>query len=349
MRYFIPLLLAGWVHAADWPYESGTSTHTLEGLKCVLVVPDELSRKNLASLAIILHGSGGSAEGMAHAMAPCAGLGYIVLAPKSTGDRSWSDADMKAVERIVAGLKTKLPIDPRKVHVAGYSNGGWFVEKLAFSDAIRPCSATWVGAGYRGGRVAKWAKKELGALALAGTDDPNAPHAQATVTKLNDKVRSAECRLQPGIGHNWPDKLMPYMRWWMGVQEGRFVPGEDHNFEWSDDLPEAKKALLGKKKGGILVYFFDKSDKDRSEAKKLQNEVLMDPAVRFFGRQLQCVKLEKEIFTDEATELGVKTTPAIVVVTRKGKIKKRIEGRIKARSLASALKSVAPNKKLPKN
>ena len=57
MRILIPFLLAGWVHAADWPYDSGTSTHTLEGLKCVLVVPDELSRKNLASLAIILHGS----------------------------------------------------------------------------------------------------------------------------------------------------------------------------------------------------------------------------------------------------------------------------------------------------
>jgi hypothetical protein len=141
---------------------------------------------------------------------------------------------------------------------------------------------------------------------------------------------------------------MPYMRWWMGVQEGRFVPGEDLNFEWSDDLPDAKKALSGKKKGGILVYFFDKSDKNKPEARTLQNTVLMDPAVRYFGGQLQCVKLEKEIFTDEATELGVKTTPAIVVVTRKGNVKKRIEGKIKARSLASALKSVAPHKKLPK-
>ncbi len=142
---------------------------------------------------------------------------------------------------------------------------------------------------------------------------------------------------------------MPYMRWWMGVQEGRFTPGEDHNFEWSDDLPEAKKALDGKKRGGILVYFFDKSDKDNPAARKLQNEVLMDPAVRYFGSQLQCVRLEKEIFSNEATELGVKTTPAIVVVTRKGTIKKRIEGKFKARSLASALRSVAPYKKLPKN
>ena len=41
---------------------------------------------------------------------------------------------------------------------------------------------------------------------------------------LEGKVRTGEVRIQPGLGHAWPDKLIPYYSWWLGVQEGLRLP-----------------------------------------------------------------------------------------------------------------------------
>ena len=91
---------------------------------------------------------------------------------------------------------------------------------------------------------------------------------------------------------------------------------------------------------GMLVYVFDEGD----QAPHVQNEVLMDPAVRFFGNQNPAVKLARD---DANYELN--STPALLVIGKDGKIKKQLEGKaIKAKSLASALKKIAPNRKMPK-
>ena len=60
-------------------------------------------------------------------------------------------------------------------------------------------------------------------------------------------MRSAEVRLQPNLGHKWPRELMPYYDWWVGVQEGRFTPGETLAFDWDEtDVtpPETLPAAL---------------------------------------------------------------------------------------------------------
>ncbi len=71
----------------------------------------------------------------------------------------------------------------------------------------------------------------------------------------------------------------------------------------------------------------------------------MDRAVRHFGNQLKAVKLD---LGDESARFGVKVTPAVAVLKRDGKLKKLLSGKIKAKSLARALRSVAPNKRPPK-
>ena len=98
----------------------------------------------------------------------------------------------------------------------------------------------------------------------------------------------------------------------------------------------------------MLVYFWDQADANNEQAKLLSNSVLMDPAVRHYGNQLQAIKFERSIFTIEAEKFGVKTTPALVVLNTKGVVKKKIEGKFKPRSIAKALRAVAPNRKPPK-
>jgi hypothetical protein len=141
---------------------------------------------------------------------------------------------------------------------------------------------------------------------------------------------------------------MPYLRWWMGVQEGRFTPGDDLSFEWTEDLPAAIASLAGRKKGGVLVYAYDAADATNPDAKALQHEVFFDPEVRRLGRQLSCVKLDRAKAGDLLEPFGVTTTPAVVVLDVKGAVKKLLTGKIKPSALAKALKAVAPEKSVPR-
>ena len=351
MRPLLALLLfvlfTAATRADDLPYPAGTSQHVLEGLKTTLILPSELSARRPASLILLLHGSGDSGANLAPALQAWVEKNYVVCAPTATEPRAWTLTDVQAVSRIGHHLLKVLPLDRKHVHTIGFSDGGWNLAPLAFDDSLKPCSATWVAAGYKGGKVGKWAKKGMGVLALAGAQDGSANAARGTVPALLGKVRSAEVRIQPNLGHKWPRELMPYLQWWMGVQEGRFTPGEDRNFEWTDDIDAAVESQRGKKRGGVLLYVFDAKDADKAEAKALQNEVLMDPLVRHYGRQLATVKWNRVDFV-EGEDYGVKATPAVVVLGRDGTVKKKFEGKIKASSLAKALRSVAPDKKRPK-
>lgn len=332
--------------ALPWP--TGRSTQQLEGRKVILSLPADAATRKGLSLVVILHGAGGTAEGMAGALGAWSSDGYVVCAPKAAG-KTWAVDDLVRVLAIAKQLKAKLSIDPKKVHVVGYSNGGWNLGPLAFDDELAPCSATWVAAGYRGARVPKWAQSKLGALALAGSLDGNLRAARGTVPLLHGKVRSVEVREQPDLGHKWPDQLMPYLRWWMGAMEGRFVPGDDRNFAWGDSVPDAIEALANQKKGGVLVYVYDANDAKNEQAKQLQNVTFMDLAVRHYGAQLQAVKLEKAAAAPwlASQKIKLKACPAVIVLTRKGKLKRVLQGKIKASKLASALRAVAPDKSKP--
>jgi predicted esterase len=317
---------------------------TIEGRETALLVPAGISAERKASLVLLLHGAGDNGPNLVNVLAPWEREGYVVCAPTASGG-TWDTNDLAGAKRIALHLLKTLPIDARKVHTAGFSNGGWNLAPVAFDEDLKPCSATWIAAGYNGGSVGRWARKGLGALALAGADDPNADAARKTVDLLEDKVRSVEVRLQPGLGHKWPTDHDAYLLWWMGVMEGRFEPGKDLNFAWKDDLEAALQELKGKKKGGAFLYVFSPDDAESPEAKALQNEVLMDPLVRHYGSQLAAVKGEID---DEARKLGVKATPAVVVLDRDGAVKKVLEGKVSAKALASALRGVAPDPKAPK-
>lgn len=328
----------------DFPFPLGPSSQQVEGLDVELDLPRDLSQEKPASLVVILHGAGGSATGMAGALRTWPSQGYVVCAPKSKG-QVWTPSDIEAVKRVAAHMKRVLPIDARRVHVVGFSNGGWNLAPLAYDDGLRPVSATWVASGCREGGAPKWAKEGLGVLALAGQQDANAPAARETVTLLADKVRSVEVRLQPDLGHEWPERLMGYLGWWMGVMEGRYTPGDDQNFDWSTDLDAAKASLAGHKKGGLMLYVFGSEDGDAG--RELQSRTFMDQEVRFLGSQLRAVKLPLDAHRPALEALGVKSTPAIVVLDTKGLPKKVLHGDIKQRALSAALRSVAPEKRMP--
>ncbi|MFV1959248.1 MAG: hypothetical protein ACC662_07525, partial [Planctomycetota bacterium] len=295
-----------------------------------------------------LHPAAGPAGNMADLFEAWGKDGYVVCAPQAR-DITWEAGDLKRVLAIAAQLKKVLPIDPARVHVLGYSDGGNNLCPLAFDDDLRPRSVTWVASSYTGAQVPKWARRGLGALFLCGTDDPERRGAEKSVGQLRGKVRSVEIRLQPELGHGFPRDLRPYLRWWMGVQEGRFVAGEGRVFEWKEDLDAALASLKDVKKGGVLVYVFSGDDADKPSMRALQQEVFLDEAVRFFGLQLRRVRVDRSKHADVAARLGVEATPALVVLDRRGKVKAvHVERTLTPGRVAKSLRQVAPRRRMPK-
>jgi dienelactone hydrolase len=342
------LVLAASLAAADEPpYPKGVSVQTLEGLRCHLIVPDDHDSAKEHSLVVVLHGAGGEERSMALTLQPLAKEGFVVLAPKSRGP-TWSTPDLKAVKRILTHLREVLSVGEKRMHCMGYSNGGWNLGPIAFDEDLHMVSACWVAAGCSGGKVPRRAKREMGAMALAGTEDPNRNAAESTVTVLEDKVRCVECRLQPNLGHKFPRELLPYYFYWVKVMDGRFVPGEDLSFDWTAD-PEAARQRMETQKLGALLYFYSKEDGENEQARRVQNEVFFDRYVRHFGSQLVAIKLERAEHEDLFEELRLRATPAIAVLAHDFDVSKSFEGkRIKASSLAGALRKIAPDKRVPK-
>ncbi len=347
-------LLVAWTVAAApspqaAPFPAGESRQQLEGLRCTVVMPSAFDVAKEHSLVVILHGNGGSDDGMARSLMHLCKRDFVVVAPKSTG-QGWSAPDVEAVRRMTADLRKRLHIGERRLHAIGFSNGGWNLAPLAFDEALRVQSACWIAAGCQGGSVPKHAKKEMGVLALAGSNDANRDAAEKTVTLLDEKVRTVECRLQPDLGHAWPEKLVPYLSWWLEVQEGRHVPGDCAAFEWQASPPAALAAAAAAEPptGAFVWWYSTAGDVANEKAKAFQNDVTRHRLVQRFGQQLVAAKADRDADPDGFAKAGLKSTPALVVYDATGKVKKVLEDKIDAKSLAAALRSVAADKSQPK-
>ena len=333
-------------------YPPGTTDIELEGLAVTLRVPEGLTRKEPGSLVVLLHGLGGRGKRLMTLLHDWEQQNYLICAPQATG-RGWNAADLEAVEKIALHLLKNMPMDPDRVHVMGFSNGGWNLPALAFSDKLKPVSAVYIGAGFQGARPPKWAAKRQGVLAVAGADDPNARAALATPGLLEKKVRRVEARLQPNLGHRWPQKLNPYMLWWMGVQEGRFQYGQSLVFDWVADsgdraelIARSVEAMKKKKKGGFLVYVYDSRRSDQmSQARAIEQGAFFDPHVRFYVKQLTAIEVDLALAPSPIAE--VTTTPAVAILSRRGKLKKLFKGKVSAKSLRRALKPLVPVSRMP--
>ncbi|MEN8148369.1 MAG: hypothetical protein ABFS86_01015 [Planctomycetota bacterium] len=329
-------------------YPTGSTLQEHSGLKFQLLVPEDYAASKTYSLYVVLHGMGDSGPNLAPAFRELPARGYIVACPSARGN-AWSARDLDDVKTIVAHLMDVFPIGEGKLHGLGFSNGGWNLGPLVFDERFRFASGCWMAAGFQGGKVPPRAKKEFGAIALVGAQDGNRGAAVKTVDLLKDKVKSVECRIQPNLGHKFTRELMPYYWWWLDVMDGRFTPGLDKSIPWKESLDGVAAESEEKKTGAFLWFFSKEADAESDEAKRVQNEVFFDRLVRVFGARVVPVKLEREKNGELFAKYRLKSTPAIVVLDKKGKKKKVLEGKkIKAGALAKALRSVAKDQSVPK-
>jgi len=345
----LPLLLVTLLPvSAEDPPGPGRSTHEMDGIRYELLVPTLEQGKDGYSLLVMLHGNGGKAVNMVESGRPLLDRGFVTVAPKSTA-LGWTTADVAVARKIAAKVIAQFGIEKHRRHACGFSNGGWNLAPLAFDEKLRFRTATWMAAGYNGGKPPRHAKKEMGCLALAGEQDGNRGAAEKTVGLLQKKVKFVDCRLQPDLDHAYPRKLEPYWHYVMEVMEGRFTAGDQRTYDWVESLDAARREMAAKKVGGfVYVWSSEADEKETALTKRYQNEALFGRAAGFFGRQLIAVKLEQKDAADLIAEAKVKTTPAIVVFKRGGaKVSKVITGKTSTSKVAKAFRSVARDRKLP--
>ncbi len=326
---------------------TGRSIQRLEGLKTVLIVPESRPADRPLSLVVVLHPAAGPASNMADTFDAWPAEGYVVCAPQAK-DLTWEVGDLDALTRLVPGLVEALSIDPARVHLVGYSDGGTHLDRVAFDDAVKPCSATWVAATYTGNRVPRWAREELGALALLGADDEQLRQLEAGMERLEGKVRSVECRVAENVGHRFPYDERPYLLWWMGIQEKRITKGHDLSLPWTEDLDTALASQAGEKKGGVFLWVYGDGDAESEDALAVQRDVFLDGRVRFLASQLACVRLDASQQAGRLASFDVTSAPALVVLDTKGRVVKSFTSGFSPRKVAAALKKVAPRRKPPR-
>jgi len=100
-----------------------------------MMAPAKLPEEKVLGLIVWFHGMGGNEDGAGIAIdgTKRAKLGeqYVVMGGKSKG-AGWAPADDENVLKWIAWAKETYPIDPRRVHIMGHSNGGGMVKRFGW-------------------------------------------------------------------------------------------------------------------------------------------------------------------------------------------------------------------------
>jgi hypothetical protein len=121
--------------------DAGFKTHHCEGLDFEISVPDECL-SHACGIITDIHGFGMNAalmEGHTHMQELGNAKGYIVMQPSAPAPaRSWSPSNDAQVWAIIQRAIHVWHVDPKRIHVDGYSMGAWMTWRLlcAHSDVL---------------------------------------------------------------------------------------------------------------------------------------------------------------------------------------------------------------------
>ena len=129
----------------------------------IVRTPQRFDPTRPTPLVIVLHGFGGSGDLiLAHSGfdAKADAEGFLVVAPDGTGDPAgWRTVfsldftdDVGFIGAIIDSVARRYPVDPRRIYVVGYSNGGRLTHHVA-ADLSSRIAAAAVVAGLIGART----------------------------------------------------------------------------------------------------------------------------------------------------------------------------------------------------
>lgn len=176
-------------------------------------VPASLDAERPAPVVIFLHGAGGRPESYRnHVRSAAERAGCVVVAPKSSSNLGWGlGADPEIVAESLRLTGEELPVDDRRVAIAGHSAGGAYAYLLAYGEVSHYSAVfTLAASSYRVDAVADPAYKAPIRM-YYGTLDPN--YQNGPYESLRQQWQRLgvtwEEDVRPGYGHNsWPNAAM---------------------------------------------------------------------------------------------------------------------------------------------
>jgi len=180
-----------------------------------LYVPATVKAAAPAPLVVLLHGSGRIGISLAEKWKDLAKKeGFIIVGPDSSNIRGWGAPQdgPDFLRDLVEELKTKYPINPRRVYLFGHSAGAIFALEISLMES-QYFAATAIHAGALGpddSDLIDIAKRKIPIFIQVGDRDPGFPlkAVRATRDALNEKGFAVELTELPNHDH-WYYDLAP--------------------------------------------------------------------------------------------------------------------------------------------
>jgi len=180
-----------------------------------LYVPATVKAAAPAPLVVLLHGSGRIGISLAEKWKDLAKKeGFIIVGPDSSNIRGWAAPQdgPDFLRELVEELKTKYPINPRRVYLFGHSAGAIFALEISLMES-QYFAATAIHAGALGpddSDLIDIAKRKIPIFIQVGDRDPGFPlkAVRATRDALNEKGFAVELTELPNHDH-WYYDLAP--------------------------------------------------------------------------------------------------------------------------------------------
>ena len=180
-----------------------------------LYVPSTVKASSPAPLIVMLHGSGRVGISLVEKWKDLAKKeGFIIAGPDSLDTRVWSmpQDGPDYLRDLVEELKTKYPVNPRRVYLFGHSGGAIFALVMSLMES-QYFAATAIHAGAlppEGRDLIDTAKRKIPIFIQVGDSDQSFPlkTVRATRDELNAKGFSVELTELPGHDH-WYYDLAP--------------------------------------------------------------------------------------------------------------------------------------------
>lgn len=167
---------------------------------------DAAGRGERLPCVLFLHGSGASPEGWRPFLQqPADAAGVVVIAPAPADPLGWGIAqDLATLDEAVDRVAADLPLDRRRIGLAGHSSGGAYAFFLAYETRERYSGVFSFSAPFR--HVLEPADPEyVPPLRLwYGGDDPNylGGHLTAIAAMMEHRGVPWEAEVVPGLGHS---------------------------------------------------------------------------------------------------------------------------------------------------
>lgn len=298
-----------------------------------------------APMIVFLHGTYGNAAYWGGFVNAAKARGYIAVLPLSTGDGGrgdkiprWGDEDIPKVASLAREMQRKHGADPRRTHIAGFSNGAFYAFAIALRHPEIFSSVLCMGGGCSVHAFSEPAK-DIGAYIVHGTKDTSVGFeaGRESAERLKKAgFKDVVFKEKTGQGHViFFDEIAPYFEW-LKDKKRRTRPGGNATLSWSTDLDGALK-----RGGRILLYLYSPKDEYNDFVDWIEGDLLLNDALIAQAAEYICVKVDRD---EAALPEGLASKASNITVFEmeegKPKILTRVSSVGTAKSVADRLKAL---------